>query len=338
MISEERRDKIDTYFSADQRARLVDSFIASACSTAVMLAMTKSHASEASVLACAAGCGAVILALRIALYEPSRMFHPMEQPSKIVRTFKTWPAPLIVAAAVCAIVVSSPREVMHRRNLNSSLQKDLNDGLGASTPAQKPSSALTKNLSNIAETVNTAIKTHSTGLGDVAPLSATVKSVVTRYPDVAEGWRAASELVSYRSLLTYGDPAVALPDCFEIHSDLVLRLKNSLAMDRSGVMPFFVTMSTCTLNLDVSAEYQVSESAQFFRLLEAARPGAKREILLDNAIVTYSGGNMIPIDRLVCRGCTFRFSPPGSPPPPRGQQLTRELLTADLRNTDIQMT
>ncbi len=46
---------------------------------------------------------------------------------------------------------------------------------------------------------------------------------------------------------------------------------------------------------------------------------------------------MIPIQQLELFNCVFVFTPPATPPPGRGKQLTTHLLTADLHATSINL-
>ena len=159
----------------------------------------------------------------------------------------------------------------------------------------------------------------------VAQTSSTLEKALRSYPDSLPGWDAAAEMVSYRSGLR--EPMRQLPDCYATEggggahlADLVMRYHD------------------CNLNLNDVAGF----NAVATKIYQPGPDGkikawgqVSETILLTNGNVSYSGGQLIGIQRLSLQNCTFDLLGPSSLPPTRGRALTNQLLLADLSNVTL---
>ena len=98
---------------------------------------------------------------------------------------------------------------------------------------------------------------------------------------------------------------------------------------------FSLTGTNCTLDLDANYAYESTPGWQFFKEVTERFPSNGIRFILQNAIVTYSGGELIPINSLTCINCVFEFKSPTTVPPIDGQKLTNQLLTADLSEANV---
>lgn len=147
-----------------------------------------------------------------------------------------------------------------------------------------------------------------------------LEKAVTLDPDNPYAWRAASQLISYHSELI-GQVETNRPDCYKTEGPGDWDKKKT------------VRYHDCTLNLDdVGGLYAVAPRLVFRGMNFFGGVRYKLIIELTNATVRYSGGPVIEIEQLVCRNCSFEFGSPKEVPPLSGQAISKQLLTADLKN------
>jgi hypothetical protein len=150
-------------------------------------------------------------------------------------------------------------------------------------------------------------------------ISSAVNTVVKKNPELPEGWRVASALISYDS----PQPNVELPDCATI-TPTQLSWVPLDPQSKGTPPPHQFTLRNCHLNLDAplpaSHFTPVGQPESF-------------TIVCDHCLVTYSGG-AIPLlglkgyVNLIFNNCRFAISASGEPPP-AGKGLMEALLVSD---------
>jgi len=99
--------------------------------------------------------------------------------------------------------------------------------------------------------------------------------------------------------------------------------------------PFQLFASNCILNLDADNYILHPTAKQFFDEVTAKFPENGKILMVQNAIVTYSGGTVIPLNKIIFVNCIFDFKPSFVIPPAGGQSVTRQLLAANLENATV---
>lgn len=158
----------------------------------------------------------------------------------------------------------------------------------------------------------------------ISRTSALLERVVNQYPEDASAWGAAAQMVSYRSELQ--GEVVERPDCFKSQADgqpgrtMVERIYND-----------------CTLNLDDAATFNILAPKLYQDHPDGTRSVGQISLtlVLTNGTVTYSGGPIIAIERLLCRNCSFKLRTPETVPPLPGRALSQQLLTANLSDVSV---
>jgi hypothetical protein len=158
----------------------------------------------------------------------------------------------------------------------------------------------------------------------ISRTAAVLEKAVVQYSDIPSAWGAAAQMVSYRSDLRV--VPIEQPDCYRTQG--------------LGDWHFYspiMKYHDCTLNLDDVAEFNAV--APHIRQGPQNAPTATGQVIptisLANGIVTYSGGEMIAIEKLLCQNCSFNLRSPEKIPPPPGRALSQQLLIADLNNVSL---
>jgi hypothetical protein len=170
----------------------------------------------------------------------------------------------------------------------------------------------------------------------LARLSSAVKNVATKDPNLPSVWQAATQLVNYRSVAVGGPARTDLPNCLDINRAL-LEIQNTPEVQFEHAVEVTDAVRDCHLDLDATESFATTAAGLFFSEAERRQPGVAKMLQVENGTVTYSGGPMIPINRVVFKNCVFVFQPAFGLPPKAGQSLTSQLLTADMSNASIRL-
>ncbi len=160
-------------------------------------------------------------------------------------------------------------------------------------------------------------------------LSSAVREATLTNPTVEEGWKAAFQLISYRSENNPIPAGDKLGNCL-VSSTHALRQLNAMSDNdlSDGVLRF--NAHDCVLDLSDTDSYQRSGMKRFFDAVKMRLPRNGNYVVLTNAIIKYSGEQMIPIERITFTNCVFDFTPAPVIPPASGRSLTDQLLASDL--------
>ena len=154
-----------------------------------------------------------------------------------------------------------------------------------------------------------------------------IREVSQRYSDISPVWNASSQLVNLRFDRT---PPASLPDCwteYKGHHDdgvpppMRPAPRNWIVIDEQR-------MGNCQLTLDDGPQFRDSGFGRAYEKNIKNFPTAQLLLNIHDAVVTYSGGPLIPFARLNCRNCIFRVKV-NDPPAMDGQRVVRDLLTED---------
>lgn len=157
---------------------------------------------------------------------------------------------------------------------------------------------------------------------EVSQSAALLEEVVSLHPDSPNAWRAAAQMVSYRSDLLI--TPTERPDCYKTQGPgawdgAVLVRYHDCTLDISNVAEFFAIEPRVLLQ-----GQKFSNGVRYLVTVE-----------LVNGTVSYSGGQMIQIAKLICQNCSFDLRSPTNIPPPAGRALSQHLLIADLKDVTV---
>ena len=259
-----------------------------------------------------------------------------------LETDKKWHWIALVAIAVLGLGWLSwvSMSLISAGNDLRSIKQKVADGLGPITSAiQNPSSPqqLAANLSFVASTIRVKrAEGKQPDQGRINSLSSAVQLVAKENPQVPEVWQAAFQLVSFRSESLKSSLPSKLVDC-TTDPGVLIEINNTLdaSMPISG--HYFADLHDCILKLDDDGTFWNSPLYQFFQEAQKRRPGNGNLIRLTRGIITYSGGNMIPITQLKFLDCVFDFNSPKDIPPNPGRSLASQLLVANIENGSIKL-
>ena len=163
---------------------------------------------------------------------------------------------------------------------------------------------------------------------ELKQIGTVVSDTAKKYPELPAVWDTASRIVNTRFDLSKQSTPSGLPNCWDAppRPDL-----GELFRREGRPIEDNVTLGNCELTLDADDNFFKSE---FFLYnpppVMLAPDSAHIHLFVHDAVVTYKGTELIPFSTLICRNCIFRLAQPAATPPPRGQQVMRQLLTADL--------
>lgn len=252
---------------------------------------------------------------------------------------------IVGAPLLCWIAWLSVTLFSIKGDMQAIKQKIKDGGLGdiVSKLENSPSQAdLVHNLAIISAEVSVnRLKGDKDDPEKVAKLSSAVRKVAIANPTLPEVWQTAFQLVSYRSQVLQFPVRNELPNCLDSPTPLA-QFRNTIrdfgdkaqAPKRGDIG---LSGSDCILDLDSNDSYENSPGWQYFKEVNERFPGSGVFINLQRAVITYSGGRMIPLDRLSCTACIFDFKVPAVVPPKGGQELTDQLLTADLTQVNVNL-
>jgi hypothetical protein len=176
---------------------------------------------------------------------------------------------------------------------------------------------------------------------NVEKISAAIQAASQMHPDDSEVWRAAMQLVSYRSGLQVTLPE-NMPDCLDVpefNSDQY----TSKDGNKTPLVPGFMNappqipwraharINNCVLNLDANPHFAESKMGQYFASVKLHHPNTvKLFIEVHDARIIYSGGPMLPVSEIRFANCVFDLHPAYTIPPPKGRALAGQLLVANL--------
>ena len=203
---------------------------------------------------------------------------------------------------------------------------------------------LLANLSTVIAQVQTARSDgKAADLEKVSSISSALAEVIQRNPNLPEAWQAAANLVDYK----YQSPRSApLVNCLDTlpgtggfdrmqTTDGVIDFPNLSGPQTPGWMSH-VYLGNCTLKLDDDGTFDSTSVGKFFAEVRKHHPQASRFVLvLENAHVTYSGGNILPVTEIQFTNCTFDLTPPASLPNKWDRALATDLLVASLDHGNI---
>ena len=227
-----------------------------------------------------------------------------------------------------------------KADLQALKQKIKDGGLGdIVSEIAKPQSPqqLATNLEIVSSTVKLQrLKGARPDPDKLAKLSAAVKVATTQNPELNSAWQTASELISYRSQSESGFPRTPLPDCLD-STEPLKQLRNTPVKNIQSSPEITFVAENCSLRLDDDGQYGESAAARFFKEADEISPGLKHGILISGGTIVYSGGKVIPVDQIIYKDTFFVLTPSFNVPPKRGRDLTEHLLTADLKNGQVDL-
>jgi hypothetical protein len=185
-------------------------------------------------------------------------------------------------------------------------------------------------------------------MADIEPSSEATRNMIQAHPTVPEVWNIAAQLVSYRSELQAQFGAVDLPNCLSLrdprmdHDHITVGNQQYDIPGFSSVkFPHWQTHASetnCILDLDDDGSFSQTAVGQYFEEVRRLHPGLDVvSIVLDHAVIRYSGGKLIPITEIQFKNCLFDFRAPKTAPPIPGRKLTDQLLLADLNSGSAQI-
>ncbi len=165
-------------------------------------------------------------------------------------------------------------------------------------------------------------------------LSAAVRGATLKNPDNPTVWQAGARLVNYRYQSQQEAALGRLPSCLggDGKDSALKQLAYTPDVEIDKVA---FRSNNCLLDLDANPSFFGSEAGRFFEEANRRNPGNGNIILLSNAVVTYSGGPTIPINRIDCVNCIFRLPVSSGIPSKAGQFLTDQLLISDISKTTV---
>ncbi len=253
-----------------------------------------------------------------------------------------WIALVVTAVTLVALGIWSAWLTvnLHRtaRDLQAVKQKISDGGLG-SIVAQLGEPKSSEQLAAILAIIASEVRYDRAGdrppkLANLTKLSSAVKQVAIKSPEIPEVWQAAFQLVSYRSESTLPLARIHLPNCADDLTSLQLL---SMSPPKAPDSKFTVSLSSCALNLDDDGSFAQTALGKFFEEARKRNPGNENTIHLFAGTITYSGGKLLPVDRIDFENCLFDFKPPQMLPPDSGKLIADQLLTADLRKGSIDL-
>jgi hypothetical protein len=177
-------------------------------------------------------------------------------------------------------------------------------------------------IPTIAATVSAARLVHTSAPPDL--ITDISKKLAAAAPTAPDYWKAAGELLSYRSELKNNFVVQQLPNCLQGQAAGGEFEGNTFNM---SVMVF---MSRCVLDLDADNGANTAAFDHYVARLVAGGPQSAVHYSLDltDAIVIYHGGTILPITKFVMHNCLFQVQTRDDTPAP-AKYLTRELLASD---------
>lgn len=169
---------------------------------------------------------------------------------------------------------------------------------------------------------------------ELKQVGAAVSDLAKKYPEVPAVWDTSAQLVNVRSDVK-ALPG-HLPSCWKMPF-MPSNFSPAGGPGGGGAISGDVTLANCELSLDDDESFRNSNFGRTDLFLHAPPGKAQLRLFVQNAVVTYKGTALIPFSILICRDCVFRMTSPSVTPPPNGQGVLRQLLTADLDDVRLNL-
>ena len=158
-------------------------------------------------------------------------------------------------------------------------------------------------------------------------LTGAISQVVAHNPELPEAWRAATELISYRSETSHPDSRNLSP-CNLQDMKPEQKQKTMPNGDITITQAFF--LSNCSLRLEDVPAMVIPEADLPFKTVRFVDGKARFPVILSYGEVIYEGGPLAHDAGFIFEDCSFDLRTNGVP-----DQKGRELLTAALNSNDL---
>jgi hypothetical protein len=167
----------------------------------------------------------------------------------------------------------------------------------------------------------------------LAQVGVTVSGVADKYPQLPDVWRVAARLVTLRSDRNQS-LSDNLPNCWTTYA----RHSEGEVLSRPGaVLAEDQHVGNCQLSLDYNDAFKNSGFGKVHEGRLVTANSLNEPLILriyaHDAVVTYSGGSVIPFGVFQCVRCSFKISSQVVPPPHEGAGIFKQLMIADLTDT-----
>jgi hypothetical protein len=161
-------------------------------------------------------------------------------------------------------------------------------------------------------------------------IALSVSSASYMYPALPQVWKTASVVVNYRVNRdqTY---VKSLPNCWDTMKGHWEEPDKPMPPNTFWADDQF--MGNCELTLDDGPSFRESGFGKAYEH-NLTRGHVQLRLNVHDASIVYSGGSLIPFSHLQCVRCTFHVNATQAPPP-TGQKIMDELLTADLKDVSL---
>jgi hypothetical protein len=201
---------------------------------------------------------------------------------------------------------------------------------------EKPSSPqqLKANLQLVASQIRVArLGGEKPNLARIKAISRAVEGVASTNPDLPEVWQAASQLISYRSVV--GSSSEQLPDCLDSQVT-----GGTIVSPPDGTTTVLqpIVLHNCRMVMDFNLEDLKRKKGNIplypFFDLPYGRWKNGPAIIFDNAVIEYRGGPIRVKVPMAFQNCTFDFDLQ-QVPSRNGSLLVRTLLASDEQNVMV---
>lgn len=183
----------------------------------------------------------------------------------------------------------------------------------------------------------------------LSSLSKAIGAVAKTTPEDAAVWKVASQLINYQVGETQWRPRTTTDTqgrplnsqyCLEQHMLSQYRfVVPNIPPSRPAAALFGFTLHDCILVLDDRQTFERSEFGQYVvsRMNEVMHQWPQADLvpvvnlLLENVLVIYRGGDPVPFQNIAFQNCFFRYEPQLAIPSLNGQKYITQLLASDDR-------
>lgn len=180
----------------------------------------------------------------------------------------------------------------------------------------------------------------------VAALSGALAKVVQDSPSLPEVWQAAAQLVDYKFQPKQTDES--LPNCLDMVPPEAPEVDRIQTPDGAVDYPNFsgpqtqgwmahIYLGKCVLDLDDEGDFDNTSVGKYFQRVRKHHPQAAIFIIVvQDAVIKYSGGKMLPVSAIQFANCAFEIVPPVSLPSNNTKQLIAQLLPQKISTGEVQ--
>jgi hypothetical protein len=196
------------------------------------------------------------------------------------------------------------------------------------TQAALPKSEFDQQIPQLSFTVSVARQVHAEVASNI--VDGISSKLAQTEPTEPAYWRAAGELISYRSEVRNKFANPQLPNCFSI------RAISAIMDNTSGFFKVTIPLSNCTFEIDNEKGFEGSPlQLAVMSSIVGAPPNSVRYTLdLTSVHVVYHGRPLLPVIRFAFHNCTFEFQTPEDAPV-HAKELTRVLLASASPDIDF---